>query len=193
MLFNSFIFVGLVIITFILYYLPALSKYQVPILIISSLSFYAYDRPMLVLLLLLSVSINIISSYCVVYGADRFKKLSAIAGVSLNLLILLFFKYSPLLSKTFFKESSSIGEFLITIPLPIGISFFTFQGISLVIDVYTEKYIRNKDIVPKSFIKHSEQVLFFKGFFPQLISGPIVKAHDFIPQIGTKYINEINW
>jgi len=193
MLFNSFIFIGLVIVTFILYYLPALSRYQVPILIISSLCFYAYDQPMLVLLLLLSVSINIISSYYVVYGADRFKKLSAVAGVSLNLFILLFFKYGPLLSRTFFKENSSIGEFLITIPLPIGISFFTFQGISLVIDVFSEKYVSNKDIVPKSFIKHSEQVLFFKGFFPQLISGPIVKAHDFIPQIGTKYINEINW
>ncbi len=193
MLFNSFIFLGLVLLTFILYYLPVLSKFQISILIISSLVFYAYNQPILVLLLLFSVSINIVSSYFIVYGNDKYKKTYAIAGVVLNLSILLFFKYSPLFSKTFFKESSSIGEFLLNMPLPIGISFFTFQGISLVVDIYKEKYFNNKDIVPRSFLKHSERVLFFKGFFPQLISGPIVKAHDFIPQIGKKQINQIKW
>jgi len=193
MLFNSFIFIGFLIITFVLYYLPYFSRIQIPILIISSLIFYAYNKPILVFLLLFSVSVNIVSSYYVVYGIDKYKKSFAIAGVALNLSILAFFKYSPLLSRTFFNENSSIGEFLLTIPLPIGISFFTFQGISLVIDVYQEKYFNNKDIVPKSFIKHSKQVLFFKGFFPQLISGPIVKAHDFFPQIKVKYFNEIQW
>ncbi len=193
MLFNSFIFLGLVFLTFILYYLPFLSKFQISILIISSLVFYAFNQPILVLLLLFSVSINIVSSYFIVYGKDKYKKAYAIAGVVLNLSILLFFKYSPLFSKTFFKESSSIGEFLLNMPLPIGISFFTFQGISLVVDIYKEKYFNNKDIVPKSFLKHSERVLFFKGFFPQLISGPIVKAHDFIPQIGKKQMNQIKW
>ena len=193
MLFNSFIFLGLVFLTFILYYLPFLSKFQISILIISSLVFYAFNQPILVLLLLFSVSINIVSSYFIVYGNDKYKKAYAIAGVVLNLSILLFFKYSPLFSKTFFKESSSIGEFLLNMPLPIGISFFTFQGISLVVDIYKEKYFNNKDIVPKSFLKHSERVLFFKGFFPQLISGPIVKAHDFIPQIGKKQMNQIKW
>ena len=193
MLFNSFIFIGLLLVTFILYYLPIFNRLQIPVLIISSLIFYSYKQPILVLLLLLSVSINIISSYFVVYGAKRYKKLFAICGVVLNLSILIFFKYSPLFAKTFFYESSSFGDFLLTIPLPIGISFFTFQGISLVVDVYREKYFDNRDIVPKSFFDHSKRVLFFKGFFPQLISGPIVKAHDFMPQIKTKYFSEINW
>jgi alginate O-acetyltransferase complex protein AlgI len=79
------------------------------------------------------------------------------------------------------------------LPLPIGISFFTFQGISLVVDVYKEKYCSNHELVSKSLITHAKQILFFKGFFPQLLSGPIVKAHDFIPQIGTKNINDIEW
>lgn len=193
MLFTSFIFAGLVVITFILYYLPILSKIQVPILITSSLLFYSYNQPILVLLLILSVLINIFSSYFVTYGNPNHRKLYAILGVALNLLILLFFKYSPLFSKTFFNETSSVGEFLINMPLPIGISFFTFQGISLVVDVYKQKYFDNKDIVPKSFLKHSERVFFFKGFFPQLISGPIVKAHEFIPQIRVKYFKDIQW
>jgi len=135
MMFNSFIFVGLVLITFFIYYIPKTAKFQQQVLIFSSLIFYAYNRPILVLLLLISVSINVISSYYIVYGGPKYKKAFAILGVSLNLLILCFFKYSPLFANTFLDRTSSIGEFLLTIPLPIGISFFTFQGISLVIDV----------------------------------------------------------
>ncbi|MDB5280364.1 MAG: acyltransferase [Ferruginibacter sp.] len=193
MLFTSFVFVCLVAATFLLYYLPALSKFQVSILIVSSLVFYAYNQPVMVLLLLLSVGINIVSSYYIVYGDVKHKKRFAIAGVSLNLTILLFFKYSPLFAKTFFKEPGSLGEFLAAMPLPIGISFFTFQGISLVVDVYKEKYVKSELLVPKSFLLHAKQTLLFKGFFPQLISGPIVKAHDFIPQIGRKSIQDVQW
>ncbi len=193
MLFNSFLFIFLVTITFILYYLPAFSRFQISILILSSLIFYSYHQPILVLLLLFSVSVNIISSYYIVYGNIKYKKATAIAGVSINLGILLFFKYSPLFAKLFFIDTSSVSQFLLSMPLPIGISFFTFQGISLVIDVYKEKYCDNKELVPKSFLVHAKQVLFFKGFFPQLISGPIVKAHDFIPQIERKRINDIEW
>jgi alginate O-acetyltransferase complex protein AlgI len=193
MLFNSFPFLILVCITFFLYYIPFLSKFQTFILIASSLIFYAFNQPVLVLLLLLSVSINIISSYLVVYGKPIYRKKAAIAGVVLNLAILIFFKYSSLFYQAFVNYPTSFSDFLLTIPLPIGISFFTFQGISLIVDVYTEKYIDGKDIVPQSFIKHSARILLFKGFFPQLISGPIVKAHDFIPQIGKKTLTQIDW
>ncbi|WP_204985879.1 MBOAT family O-acyltransferase [Mucilaginibacter psychrotolerans] len=162
-------------------------------LIIASLVFYAYNQPILVLLLLLSVSINIISSYLVVYGKIRYRKHAAIAGVVLNLAILIFFKYSALIYTTITDGSDSFGQFIVSIPLPIGISFFTFQGISLIVDVYSRKYVLGEDIVPVSFVKHAERILFFKGFFPQLISGPIVKAHDFLPQIGVKKIADIAW
>ena len=194
MLFTSLIFLELVSITFILYYLPPLYKLQIPLLIVSSLLFYAYYQPILVLLLLFSVSINVVSSYFIVYGKVERQKFYAYSGVILNLSILLFFKYSPLIAKSFFSVTpGSFGEFFITLPLPIGISFFTFQGISLIVDVYKQKYTSNKLLVPESFVKHAKQILFFKGFFPQLISGPIVKAHDFIPQIGVKKFSDIKW
>lgn len=193
MLFNSFAFVVLLSITFALYYTPRLAKIQIPILIVSSLIFYAYNQPILVLLLLLSVSINIFSSYYVTYGNPRNRKLYATLGVVLNLSILLFFKYSPLFGRSLFSETSSIGEFLISIPLPIGISFFTFQGISLVVDVYKEKYFKDEEVVPRSLLEHSIRIAFFKGFFPQLISGPIVKAHEFLPQIGVRKFEDIDW
>jgi alginate O-acetyltransferase complex protein AlgI len=193
MLFNSFAFVWLVTITFIVYYLPRFSKYQISTLILSSLIFYAYNQPALVLLLLFSITINVFSSYYVVYAANKYKKLAAWLGVVINLGVLLFFKYGPLLSKTLFNEISSVGDFLLTLPLPIGISFFTFQGISLVVDVYKQKHFNNRDIVSASLPAHAKKVLFFIGFFPQLVAGPIVKAHEFIPQIEPKLFHQINW
>lgn len=193
MLFNSFIFLFLVLITFILYYGFKSEVMQIRILILSSLIFYSYSQPYLVLLLLFSVMINVISSYYVVYGNQKNKKTYAILGVVVNLLVLIFFKYSPLISRGLFDTSDSIGQFLLSIPLPIGISFFTFQGISLVVDVYKAEREKAETMVSASFSRHIQRILFFKAFFPQLIAGPIVKAHDFLPQIETKKYNQINW
>ena len=190
MLFNSFQFLFLLFVTFILYYLPIIKRYQIQILIISSLLFYSYDKPFLVLLLLFSILINAVASYFVL-KSQKHKKLIAVLGVGANLGILMFFKYSPLVGKTFFN-STSFGDFLISIPLPIGISFFTFQGISLVVDVYSGKYL-NEIVVSRSFLSHLKKTFLFKSFFPQLIAGPIVKAHDFFPQIREKRFKDINW
>ena len=63
------------------------------------------------------------------------------------------------------------------IALPIGISFFTFQGLSYVIDVY-----RDKSIVSRSFVK----ILLYISYFPQLIAGPIVKYHDIEKEIDQR-------
>lgn len=193
MLFNSYIFILLLVITFGLYYIPKLGRFQVLILIIASLVFYSYDQLEFVLLLLFSAGVNILTSYYVVYGNVKRKKALALTGVIVNLCALAFFKYSPLISKTFLDPSDSIGNFLLHIPLPIGISFFTFEGISLLMDVWKEKYVDNKQIVPKSLAKHAQHTLFFISFFPHLIAGPILKAHEFFPQIKEKYFRDIQW
>lgn len=193
MLFNTPIFVLLLVVTFFVYYIPQLKRQQILILIISSLLFYSYDKAEFVLLLLASAGINIFTSYFVVYGRQEYKKILAVSGVVINLCILAFFKYSPLISKTLFSSESSIGEYLLYIPLPIGISFFTFEGISLLIDVWQEKYTKGTNIVSKSLSKHVQHTLFFISFFPHLIAGPILKAHDFYPQIKEKYFRDINW
>jgi alginate O-acetyltransferase complex protein AlgI len=186
LLFTSFSFFVLLVITLIVYYLPVFSKFQVQILILSSFIFYAYNNPTLLLLLFISALINAAASYLVV-KVDKFQKLVAVTGVVVNLSILAFFKYSPLIAVTFFKNDSSISEFLVNIPLPIGISFFTFQGISLLVDVFRGKYFKNNveydlvfaDIISKTFTEHVKKTFLFIAFFPQLIAGPIVKAHDF--------------
>ena len=192
MLFNSFSFIALVLITMLAYYTPRLKKYQVHILIFSSLIFYAWSNAALVLLLLSSAGINLLTSYLIANRITAHPKLIAWMGVASNLLILGFFKYAGLIALTFINNTG-ISEFLISIPLPIGISFFTFQGISLVVDVYKENHFKNKNIIPKSFIEHSKNTLFFISFFPQLVAGPIVKAHEFLPQIKIKNFRDIRW
>ncbi|RZA01594.1 MAG: MBOAT family protein [Sphingobacteriaceae bacterium] len=191
MLFNSFIFIALLLITLFLYYLPLFSKFQVQILIISSLVFYAYEAPALLLLLLFSAGINILTSYRVAYGEPHWRKTYATVGITLNLLILAVFKYSPLFANTFLDTNTGIGQFLILMPLPIGISFYTFEGISLLVDVYADKH-HDKILVDRSLQKHFSKTLFFVSFFPHLIAGPILKAYEFYPQIKQKSIKDID-
>lgn len=194
MLFTNPEFVALVLVTTFLYYSPILRRWQVPILIGASLLFYAYGQANLLWLLLLSVGINIVSSYLVIYGRVGLRKFHATWGVIANLSILLFFKYGPLLGHTFLPPANEVGAWLISLPLPIGISFFTFQGISLLVDTYRNRDIpAYRSLIARNIIKHAQTVLFFKGFFPQLVSGPIVKAHFFLPQIGPKRLADVRW
>jgi alginate O-acetyltransferase complex protein AlgI len=194
MLFNSFSFVFFVIIIFVIYYLPFMKKLQIPVLIIANFVFYSANQPILLLLLICSIVINTITSYFIVSGTPSLRRVYAIIGVVANLSILFFFKYSSFLGKSLFNNTGSIGEFLVMIPLPIGISFYTFQGISLLIDTFSNNRIgQYKDQVDYSFIKHSFHISLYISFFPQLLSGPIVKANDFIPQIKRKIRKDIDW
>ena len=194
MVFNSLEFLLLVILTLVIYYLPSCYAYQKLILIVASFIFYAWTFPWLLLLLVFSIVINTVTSYYTIRYDGPKDKVFATVGVILNLSVLLFFKYSPLLGKSIFSGSGTIGNFLVSIPLPIGISFFTFQGISLLVDTYKSKK-SPKQIHPPyvSFREHFENTALFKAFFPQLVSGPIVKAHDFYPQIQVKYFKVIHW
>jgi alginate O-acetyltransferase complex protein AlgI len=192
MLFNSWAFILLLSVTFAVYYIPVLRKIQVLLLIISSLVFYAYGQPELLSLLLSSAAINIVTSYLIVNGTIARRRLYATLGVVLNLGILSYFKYAPLLAHTFMDTSEGVGHYLTLIPLPIGISFYTFEGISLLIDVYSNKH-KDTLAIDKSFVQHTTKTLFFISFFPHLIAGPILKAYEFYPQIGSKLFRNINW
>ncbi|MEO8174350.1 MAG: hypothetical protein ABI581_14745, partial [Sediminibacterium sp.] len=83
MLFNSFVFIGLLLITLGLYYIPRVSKFQVQLLILSSLVFYAYGQPALVLLLLFSAGLNVIVSYYIATGKTAWRKTWVTTGVLL--------------------------------------------------------------------------------------------------------------
>jgi alginate O-acetyltransferase complex protein AlgI len=191
MLFTSYSFFLLLVLTIVLYYLPFFRRAQIPILLLSSLIFYGYTQPELVFLLLISITINAVAGFILEHPGCSSRRAVAVSGVAANLLILIFFKYIGLFVRTLLPETESDWVQKLThIPLPLGISFFTFQGISLVVDTY-----RNPGHYPQfsqSFPRYWLNIAFFKSFFPQLVSGPIVKAREFLPQIGFKTLKDID-
>lgn len=195
MLFNSFSFILFLIAVFVMYYLPWLKNRQVQVLLVASTFFYAWANPWYLLLLFASAAINTVVSFRI-YHAKRsaVARFWAVNGVVINLLLLSFFKYGRLLSG-FFTPGTAPAQFLSGIPLAIGISFYTFEGISLLVDVFKNKVASAKNIVVvhESWLQHAQNVLLFITFFPHLIAGPILKAKDFIPQIAAKHFQNIEW
>lgn len=156
------------------------------ILTIASYFFYGYwDWRFMFLLFSCSAS-NYLFGYLIgVFKNDRLKKATLVISVIFNLSILGFFKYYGFFVTSFnnlllnFGIDSHIP--LLNIVLPVGISFFTFQAMSYVIDVYRGEI---------KYCKSPIDILLFISFFPQLVAGPIVRAKDFIPQLDK--IPEIN-
>ncbi len=191
MLFNSYPFVGFLLVTLFVYYLPLARRFQLLSLILASFYFYAFLKPILLVLLLASILFNTSVSWVLERNSP---KRWVTLGIIFNLLLLCFFKYASLIAKTFIDESSSndLSSFILSIPLPIGISFYTFEGISLLVDSYRGKTSSTK-VTGKTFVEHLIETTHFVSFFPHLIAGPILKAHDFYPQIKTKYLKDIDW
>ena len=124
-------------------------------------------------------------------------KFYATLGVLMNLSLLGFFKYKFLWIKNIAdatsRSSLTIGDWLILAPLPIGISFYTFHGISLMIDVYRKNNaISIERGLAGGATKHFTNTLLYLVFFPQLIAGPIIKAKDFFPQVSLKRFADID-
>ncbi len=106
------------------------------------------------------------------------KRIFLFLSIASSLGILIYFKYTNFFLKSFYEIIEDNFQ-LLDIFLPIGISFYTFQSISYVLDVYWEK------IKPtKNFLHYT----FYLSFFPQLVAGPIVKAKDFLPQLKKEII-----
>ena len=201
MLFTTSTFVVFFLITFLVYYLPVCRKIQVPILLIASFIFYAWSSPLLLILLLLSIFVNGITSFQVARAEKNRRLFWALLGVIINLVILSLFKYGALLTHLVIDNFASsapeegIIALFLHLPLPIGISFYTFEGISLVIDVLRQKEQDSEktSFVSSNLVNHLVNTSFFVAFFPHLIAGPILKARHFYPQISSKYFKDIPW
>lgn len=200
MLFNSFEFIGLVLATTLLYYFPWLRRIQVGLLITASFVFYAFGQPYLLILLVGSILINAITSFKVIHATEAsIRRAWAVAGVSTNLAVLFLFKYGGLIGQSLSwggDAPNSLSAWLVALPLPIGISFYTFQGISLVCDIWRlpdGARWRGHDPAKAGWSTHLLHTTFFLSFFPQLVAGPIVKAQQFLPQIKPKFWRDVPW
>lgn len=176
MVFSSITFLCVFLpLVFIGYYLIPSLKIKNLFLILVSLLFYAYGEPVYVILMLVSILMN--------YGFGRWlegvqkrRKGIVVLAVILNIGMLVVFKYlDMLIGSVNYLTGTRLP--LTGIALPIGISFFTFQALSYVIDVYRGEAKGEKSLMC---------VMLYISFFPQLIAGPIVKYHDISEQIGNR-------
>ena len=180
MLFSSIVFLFTFLpVTLLVYYLVP-GRLKNIVLLLASLVFYAWGEPVYVILMVLSILFNYVSGIDIERNLENpFKaKQSLVIAVAVNLLILGFFKYYGFLIESLnavlpvelpYKE----------LALPIGISFYTFQTLSYIIDVY-----RGKVQVQKNLISFGVYVT----MFPQLIAGPIVKYSDVEMQLRDRNI-----
>lgn len=178
MLFSSTIFLLLFLPAVVLLNFFIKTKFSNYLLLAASLLFYAWGEPVYVLLMIFSALSNWVFGI-LINKYSKYKSVLLILCVALNLSILGYFKYF-----NFFAEviNSIIRRPLIPakeISLPIGISFFTFQALSYVIDLYRN----NCDVQRNPF-----NLMLYISFFPQLIAGPIVRFSDVDTQIENREV-----
>lgn len=200
MLFNSWAFAAFLAVTFVLYYSPPVRRFQVPFLVTASFLFYGHGQPALLLLLAWSIAVNAATSTLVARTSGSARLGWASFGVAINLAVLATFKYGSLFAELFFdaatRGDSRLASLLFALPLPVGISFYTFEGISLLVDVLRSRRddrITSSAIVNSQSSVHVARTALFISFFPHLAAGPILKARHFFPQVGPKDFQAIRW
>ena len=178
MVFSSGVFLFLFLpALLIVYYLVKNRSVRNYLLLLASVSFYAWGEPVFMFIMLVSILINWFITL-IMSGASR-KKFWLILAISLDVLLLGVFKYAG-----FILENLAIlaGHeiYKVNIALPIGISFFTFQMMSYVFDVYYGKaQAQTNPLYTALYI----------SFFPQLIAGPIVRYNEVAEEITNRHEN----
>ena len=181
MLFSSMMFLWIFLPVLLIGNALLKPKYVNVFLVLASLFFYAWGEPVYVLLMVASVLLNYSAGLLLSRFPVRSKtqKIVLIISVLLNLLMLGVFKYSGMVA-TFINHVLCfvrLDAFVLPVPqiaLPIGISFYTFQALSYVVDVYRQEVKAQKKLL---------NLALYISFFPQLIAGPIVRYKDVNEQI----------
>lgn len=173
MLFSSVVFLFYFFpIVFLLYYLFSFSRtLQNVLLLCASLVFYAWGEPVYVFLMIGSIVFNSLMGSLVGKKSGKSKAFLLWLAVAVNIAVLFVFKYLG-----FLLETIGLEELGVDLPLPIGISFFTFQALSYVVDVY-----RGTTKPDNVF-----NVGLYISFFPQLIAGPIIQYNTIADQIKNR-------
>jgi len=180
LVFSSTLFLGIFLpVTIFLYYLSKNITYKNIILLTASLLFYAWGEPVLILVMLFSSFVAYVSAFGVSKWRGSFRsKLCLIFSLVVVIGILVVYKYSAFLVdivNALFGTQICFKGFA----LPLGISFYTFQIITYVIDVY-----RNDASLQRSYYKF----LLYVSMFPQLVAGPIVRYTDIEHQINQRSV-----
>jgi alginate O-acetyltransferase complex protein AlgI len=177
-LFHSATFLVSVAGLLVLYWLAPWQRARLVLLFAASLVFYGWRHWPSVFLLLGSIGFN----YAVGRLLEKHRSRALLAlGVSVNLSFLLFFKYGRFAVDQLISAAALLGVTL-TVPkpdawMPLGISFFTFQVVAYLVDVYRRELPAERDVLVFAV---------FKSFFAQLVAGPIVRGKEFLPQLHAR-------
>ena len=178
MLFSSMTFVFMFLPIVCALYLMSNKRFHNPILLAASILFYAWGEPKYLAIMLLTILINYAGALAVEKFNNR-KKLWLILTIIVDLGFLIYFKYFNFIidniNNLFHAHISALD-----VIMPIGISFYTFQALSYVIDVFRGDCKAQKDVY---------KLALYICLFPQLIAGPIVKYHDVAEQIEDREVN----
>ena len=180
LLFNNGFFVFFFAVFIALYYRFRNNfKWRRYIFCFFSLYFFYKASGFFVVFVVLSAIVDYVLSNAIFRQTNKKKKKGLLlCSIIFNLGLLFYFKYTNFFISTF-NNLLDTGFNPLNILLPVGISFYTFENLSYTIDVYRGHF--------KPARKFSDYLLFL-SFFPKLVMGPIVRAHDFVPQINKPYI-----
>ncbi|MBQ3150405.1 MAG: MBOAT family protein [Clostridia bacterium] len=169
MLFSSIPFLYYFLPCVLILYFIAPRQLKNTVLLVSSLVFYGWGEPVYLLLMIASISVGYLSALLIARSSSqKFRKAVMTVGVVISLSFLGYFKYADFLLENF-SAVTGISVELLNIALPIGISFYTFQSLSYIVDVYRDNVSVQKNIINLST---------YIAMFPQLIAGPIVRYSD---------------
>ncbi len=180
MLFSSITFLYYFLVVLLLVYFFSPKKYRNFILLVFSLLFYFLGEPKYIVILILSGVLNYFFGNMVLL---KHKKFFLVAACIYNIGLLLFFKYTDFFITNI---NSLLGSniSLLYIVMPIGISFFTFQALSYVIDIYNGKSKPANSLI---------DFMTYLSLFPQLVAGPIVRYNDIFKELVSREVNYDNF
>ena len=175
-----FLYIFLVPLLLVFYFAVKNNAWRRGVLLIFSLIFYAWGEPVYIVLMLFSALINYTFGLLVgIAKTPAGKKTAVSIGVVLNLVLLGVFKYTGFIMETV-NSVTGLSLAVPAIALPLGISFYTFQAMTYVVDVYRENCAPQKSF---------PRLLLFITFFPQLVAGPIVRYTDIEDQLEDRRVS----
>lgn len=182
MVFSSMIFLWIFLPVVLFLYFVSPSKIKNLILLIFSLIFYAWGEPKYVLLMIFSILITYLLGLLIekYFESKRTRVIILILSILINIGLLAYFKYFnfgiEIINGIFGSNVFDVKSIM----LPIGISFYTFQILSYIIDLYWGKITAQKNII---------NMALYISFFPQLTAGPIIKYKDLENQLSNRKIS----
>ena len=180
MLFPSTVFLFIFLPALLILYYAAPNRARNTILLLASLLFYAWGETIYVALMLASIAANYGLGLLISAGAGRARKRWLLIAIAANLASLAWFKYATFLAvnlNALFQPLGLPALPVLDVHLPLGVSFFTFQAMSYVIDVYRGTFPAQHRI---------DRVALYISLFPQLIAGPIVRYRDVAEQLSSR-------